>query len=132
MFEMESLLGDDLSVAIAKDHGAGGGEGAESIHALLCAVLLPESYGDIEEDDTSEDSSFNVVLDAKAEGHGKDKNLGYSSVSGQDRREIIDGKSAYNDHGIENLLCEDAIPWYSPAYVELILGISRLQVRDLL
>lgn len=40
--------------------------------------------------------------------------------------------ASYNDHGIEDLLCENAIPRYSPANVEFIRAISRLQVRNLL
>lgn len=75
MIDWENLLGNDLSVAIAKDHGAGRRQCAESVHALFRAVLLPETYGDIEEDDAGEDTSFNVVLDTKAESHGKDENL---------------------------------------------------------
>lgn len=62
-------------MAIAKNHGAGRRQGAESVHALFRAVLLPEAYSDIEDDDAGENTSFNVILDTKAESHGKDENL---------------------------------------------------------
>lgn len=69
------LLGNDLSIAVAENHGTGGGHGTKSIHALLSAVLLPKAYGNIEKDDTSKDASFNVILDTKAESHSKNENL---------------------------------------------------------
>lgn len=62
-------------MAIAKDHGAGRRQCAKSVHALFCTILLPETYGDIEEDDAGENTSFNVILDTKAESHGKNENL---------------------------------------------------------
>lgn len=152
-----NLLGDNLSLTITKNHGAGRGESSESIHALLSAVLLPETNGHIEKDNKGQDTTFNVVLDAEAQSHGECQNLSRWSVStcllalscsgpiagaGSDSGEKGLGarqapeamgiEATYDDHGIEDLLGKDAVPWYSLAYVELILGVFLLELRDLL
>lgn len=55
------VLGDDLCLSVAENHGAGGGESAESVHALLGAEFLPETDADVEDNDKGQDAAFNVV-----------------------------------------------------------------------
>lgn len=44
----------------------------------------------------------------------------------------LKGNATYNDHGIEQLLGQNTVPWYCTAHVELILGISLLSFSHLL
>lgn len=58
---MCGLLGYDLLLSVAENHGAGRGQGAEGVHALLGAVLLPEADADVEDNDEGEDAALDVV-----------------------------------------------------------------------
>ena len=70
-----NLLGDNLGLSIAKNHGTGRGESSESIHALLSAILLPETNGDVEDDNKDKHTTFDVVFDTETQSHGECKNL---------------------------------------------------------
>lgn len=67
-----------MGLAVTENHGTGGREGAKCVHALLCAVLLPEADGDVEENDTGKNTALDVIFDTEAQGHGKNKDLAKS------------------------------------------------------
>ncbi|TKW54492.1 hypothetical protein CTA1_5030 [Colletotrichum tanaceti] len=119
--ELDHVAGDDLDrrdghvSALTHRLGGGGAEGSKGVHGLCGLELLVETDGDVEQDDTCHDTSFDPRSNAKGSTHGENENL--SIRHGREKEQT------YQGHGVGDLSDKDLEGLDARLFAELVTAI---------